>query len=229
VALLRGLLDVDRFEQTPNGTLRFDIGGSSTTQYGRLSATTFLYSGRLESTLSGGFTPSAGDVFSVITASTRSGLFHSLGLTGVTLDDGGGNTISLAGAPVPGAKAAPSAAVVAPPVAPGAELGASAGGTSSTSATCRRPAPARASRLAPLCLAGGRYQVAPGRWMKLGTAERGARIRVVGRSRGVAARVSGGVLRVRLKGARSGTLRYRIVGKDGRRSGVATVRVFVRS
>jgi hypothetical protein len=235
VDVQRGQLTATRFEQTPDATLRCDLGGTATNQFGRLSATTFLYSGRLESTLSDGFTATAGQSFNIITApsfNARSGLFHSLGLTGVTLNDpAAGGIISLAGVPAPGAPATSAPDFKLAPSAFGAATvgAAPAGGASSTSASCRRPAAARAAGVAPLCLSGGRYRVSPGRWTTLGAAERGARVRVLARSRGLSARVSGGALHVRLSGGSVfGTVRYRIVRKDGRWS-VATVRVVARS
>jgi len=67
--------------------------------------------------------------------------------------------------------------------------------------------------------------VTPGRWTKLGTAERGTQVRVLARSRGLASRVTGGTLRVRLTGAERGTLRYRLVVAGGKPSRVVTVSV----
>ena len=75
-----GRITAPRYEQTPDGTLRFGIGGTgAASTYGALTSSRFNYGGRLEAVLTGGFTPAPGNRFDVISSATasRSGAFSS--------------------------------------------------------------------------------------------------------------------------------------------------------
>jgi hypothetical protein len=92
-----GRITAQRYEQTPDGTLRFGIGGTSASAFGALTATRFNYGGRLEAVLTGGFTPAQDNRFAVITSSaaSRSGAFSSTSLAGLTLDESQAGDIGL--------------------------------------------------------------------------------------------------------------------------------------
>ncbi len=123
VQIDRGTLTARRFEQTPDGVLRFDIGGTTAgSGHGVLSAGTLRHQGRIEATLTSGFTPAAGSRFNVITAgvANRSGAFTSSALAGLTLDETQNANIGLVapgtGPAVPGWTLPVGAAVSAPAV-----------------------------------------------------------------------------------------------------------------
>ena len=90
VDIQQGRITAPRYDQTPDGTLRFGIGGTgAASTYGVLTSSRFNYGGRLEAVLTGGFTPAAGNRFDVISSPTasRSGAFSSSSLAGLTLDE----------------------------------------------------------------------------------------------------------------------------------------------
>lgn len=104
-----------RYEQTTDGTTRFDVHGPGVSSgYGQVQAATLRYAGRLEAVLTAGYVPAAGarhDVFPVGTAS-RSGAFGSTSLSGFTLHEAAPNTIGLV-QPAAAFRASAEAALVA--------------------------------------------------------------------------------------------------------------------
>lgn len=124
VEISSGTLQARRFEQTPDGTLRFDVRGTRVrTDYGQLSTTALRYSGRLETTFSKGFAPTPGQRFPVMPGFDRSGEFASTALGGLTLDESPRGSIDLVApaSPAPrlgSAFGAPPSPVAAPLVAP---------------------------------------------------------------------------------------------------------------
>ena len=246
IDIQRGQITATRYEQTPDGTLRFDIGGTAASAFGKLSASSFLYSGRLEATLTAGYTPAATNRFNVITAATgvRSGLFHSASLSGLNLDETATSNIGLVkpSAPAVAARAAAAADPGSPTVsardiapadpltpanlaAPGdplipANLAAPADplipANLAAPADPRTPARLSAHNQAVRLSAGRAYTV---------RAPAGAHVALVAHSRGLRAAVSGRKLRVRRVARGRQTLRFRFVAPDGRRSRVATLTV----
>jgi hypothetical protein len=149
-----GTLSARRFEQTPDGTLRFGVNGATAgSGYGVLSTTALRYSGRLEAVLGGGYVPAPLARHNVLasTLANRSGLFHATSLAGLTLDESAAANIGLVAPP---AAAARSAATVAdttpsaaeppsvPPLAPAAAPLASLAVPVRTVAPGRRAKPA---------------------------------------------------------------------------------------
>ena len=105
-----GVVDIQAGRSPPRASSRRRTARCASTSAARrnacsgaLTATAFLYSGRLEATLSTGYVPPAGTRFNVITAtlSSRSGLFHSTATPGLTLDESQTTTIGLVGAATP--------------------------------------------------------------------------------------------------------------------------------
>ncbi len=110
-----GRLVATQYEQTTDGTTRFDVHGPGVSSgYGQVQAATLRYAGRLEAVLTGGYVPAAAarhDVFSVSTA-FRSGAFGSTSLSGLTLDEAAPSTIGLV-QPAAAFRASAEAALVA--------------------------------------------------------------------------------------------------------------------
>lgn len=204
IELIAGRLTATRLEQTPDGTLLFELRGPTAgTQFGALTATALRHQGRLQARLADAYSPAPGARLQIITSADRSGGFATTDLSGMQLDESQASNVALV---------APAAR------APEGEIGSAV----------------FASGPAALLAADDRALLRPGRLLVLrplanDALPAGARLRIVSHSRGLRVQRRGGTLRIRATRRARGVLRvrYRLIAADGRRSRTATVRLRV--
>lgn len=213
VDIQRGQITATRFEQSSNGTLRFDIGGTGNNEFGRLSAGAFLYSGRLEATRPAGFTPAPGTRWTVVAATqaNRSGLFHAVATPGFALDEAAASGLALVAA---AASVAPGTPGVAAAPAASADPGTAAPATPTAPGTAAPAAPA--AGVLPAAGTAGALSAAPAAALDAAatparpaatTSLAGATSRSAGRRVSSAVRLAVADRRVRLRAGRTRSLR----------------------